>query len=124
MPTFKVTLHIQDGLTLGHVLMTKGVSLIHIVEESDKLLITHNIEKATKKVAPQNKFYHSSGKRVQDFIIEYMNGSDKISFKWAELGNHIEKLGFHKSSINNGITRLVKAKKTNRFDPGVYALVR
>ena len=123
MTTFKVTLQIADGLTLGHVLMTKGVTLIHIVETPDVPLLTHK-KPEKSNVAPPDKFYHSSGKRVQDFIIEYMNGSEKESFEWKELGEHIAKQGFRKSSINNGITRLIEVKKIKRVNPGVYSLVR
>jgi hypothetical protein len=127
MATFKVTLHIQDGLTLGHVLMTKGVELIHILEMEGPIKII-NIDQnqltkpnGTKKVRGPS-FKHPSGKSSQDFVVEYLRYNPPHGL-WKNMSQFVIEQGFSHSSINNAITRLLQKKIIKKVNPGVYALV-
>jgi hypothetical protein len=120
MATFKVTLHIQDGLTLGHVLMTKGVELIHIVETNDTIkLIEHE---SIKPDGRRVMFKHPSGKTAQEMVIEYMKTNHSIQYSWNTLQKHIMVQGFSKGSINNAIVRLLNRKQIKRVDVGKYMI--
>jgi hypothetical protein len=136
MATFKVTILVDDGLSLGSILMTKHVELLHIDEmphatihmekaslgKSDimKLIGT---TKSNKSVAQINRFNHPSGKTVKDFIVEHMEEQPNKHVRWSDLSKLIESLGFHKSSINNGISRLIDEKKIKRVGSGKYMLI-
>jgi hypothetical protein len=132
MPTFKVTLEITDGLTLGHVLMTKGVDLLHIVEtdrselhhdkrdrivEQIKLLTTH-------KTKTQGHFQHPSGKPIKEFVVDFLKESLNNTARWADMNKHIHGMGFGKSSLNNSLKFLVEGKIIKREKNGVYRLIR
>lgn len=81
-----------------------------------------------KLVAPpkENKiqhFKHPSGKSLHDLMILFMQHNPKI-MEWRELSNHAVELGFHKSSINNAITRLITKKIIEKTAPGMYRLIK
>jgi hypothetical protein len=125
MPIYKVTLHIQDGLTLGHVLMTKGVELIHIVETDGPKLIEHKPAKTNGHAKPtRTNFVHPDGKTSSEFIIEYMDKQNNKQARWGELRAAVYKEGFSKSTVNNGIIRLLSAKVIEKKGPALYQLVR
>jgi hypothetical protein len=134
MPVFKVTLLVSDGLSLGSVLMTNNVQLLHIqeVEEHAKYMGKTHIEHDTKLLLSEKKKYkesidhfrHPSGKRTMDFALEFFAKQPNKTAKWRELANHVAEQGFHKSSINNCISRLLKAGTIKREGPGLYKLVK
>jgi hypothetical protein len=130
MPTFKVTLHIYDGLTLGHVLMTKGVDLLHIEEIPDIIEHSHKKHHDTIKLpAPEaplkfrKGFKHPSGKTIGQFVLEYLDTAPKHTAKWNELNNLLKGLGFGKSSVNNAIGRLIREGVAERVSTGVFRLI-
>jgi hypothetical protein len=130
MPTFKVTLHIYDGLTLGHVLMTKGVDLLHIEEIADIIEHTHKKHHDTIKLpapeAPQRSrsgFKHPSGKTMPEFLLEYLDTAPKHTARWKDLNALLKGLGFGKSSVNNAVGRLIRAGIVERVSIGVFKLV-
>jgi hypothetical protein len=124
MSTFKVTLHINDGLALGSVLMTKGVELIHIVEtfghESkimEQKLLTNN---GKRKMV----FRSPDGKLMTDFIVDYISKSDTKTRKWKEINSFVKSKGFGRSSINSALTRLVANNIIKRIEIGTYMLIK
>jgi hypothetical protein len=131
MPTFKVTLLINDGLTLGHVLQTKGVEVLHIVEEQfnpkqveKRFLTDKKISVVNDGIGANGKpvhFKHPSGKTLIDFVFEYMQGKDRVT--WAELRRLAISLGFSQSSINNAISRLISNSKIKKVDQGMYSII-
>jgi hypothetical protein len=135
MATFKVTILVDDGLSLGSILMTKHVELLHIDEVPHKTIhmdksFTHSeaikllgTTKSNKSVAQINRFIHPSGKTVKAFILELMEEQPNKPSMWKDLAKHVESLGFHKSSINNGITRLIAEKKIKRVGTGKYMII-
>ena len=131
MPTFKVTMLISDGLSLGSVLMTNNVELLHIqeVEEHVKYMGKTHIEHNTKLLLPekkskrgQNHYKHPSGKTCQDFTIEYLQNNKTAT--WREMSANLVSLGYNKSSINNAVNRLIKRGLVGKIRPGVYQLVQ
>jgi hypothetical protein len=121
MQTFKVTLHIQDGLTLGHVLMTKGVTLIHIIEIDENVQKPKLIEHKTNGVH-RSQFRHPSMKPALDFVRDYLQKQETAS--WRELRKFIVAQGFANGTINNAIQRLLKEKQIVKVSLGIYKLVR
>jgi hypothetical protein len=77
----------------------------------------------TRSEAKQNRFNHPSGKTVKEFVLEHMNLEPNKSHKWGDLRKHVEAQGFSKSSINNGIARLLNEKKIKRDGVGKYKLI-
>ena len=130
MPTFKVTLHIYDGLTLGHVLMTKGVDLLHIEEIPDIIEHSHKKHHDTiKLLAPEAQkrsisgFKHPSGKTMPEFLLEYLDTAPKHTARWKDLNALLKGLGFGKSSVNNAVGRLIRAGVVERVSIGVFRLI-
>ena len=135
MPTFKVTVHIYDGLTLGHVLMTKGVDLLHIVQEDD--IIEHHTSKKYDTVkllasiaAPQKKqqiqrehFRHPTGKPIKEFVVEYLTQAPMHTARWKDMNNYVRSLGFGRSSLNNSLKFLTDGKLIKREKNGYYRLI-
>jgi hypothetical protein len=138
MAMFKVTILVDDGLSLGSILMTKHVELLHIDEVSkvemrmekssiaqhEVMKLIGNVKPNTRSIAQQNKFYHPSGRTVKEFVMEYMGLEPNKSHAWKDLRTHVETQGFSKSSINNGIARLLKDKKIRRDRVGKYKLIK
>jgi hypothetical protein len=138
MATFKVTILVDDGLSLGSILMTKHVELLHIAEishvaahmEKSNIDYGQNVKlieavKSNKRAkAQKERFSHPSGKRVQDFIIEFMEERPNKIAMWKDLAKHIQATGFERSSINNGISRLLKNKIIKREGTGKYKLIK
>jgi hypothetical protein len=132
MPTFKVTLHIYDGLTLGHVLMTKGVDLLHIEEIPDIIEHTHKKHHDTIKLPapevpprqPRQAYKHPSGKVMSQFLLEHFEHAPKQTATWKEMNKLLKDLGFGKSSVNNALSRLIKPGIVERVSVGVYKLVK
>src|ERR1700752_2937697 len=123
MPSFKVTLVVEDSLSLGSILMTKGISLLHIEEiieskraekkiHSEKLLLTHKEHKVRKQ------FKHPSGKRVIDFIVEFISNAPQNTAYWKEINENSISLGFSRSSINSALLRLIESKIIERKRQG------
>jgi hypothetical protein len=132
MPTFKVTVLISDGLSLGSVLMTNNVELLHIqeVEEHTKYMgktsTEHDIKllldigKKSKK--GQSHFIHPSGKTTLDFTLEFLQKHKTA--KWREMSENIVSLGYNKSSINNAVVRLVNRGLVEKVRPGLYQVTQ
>jgi DNA-binding MarR family transcriptional regulator len=103
------------------------VSDLNVEEVIEKPVVKQSI---VEKILIENKkkhkqvehFKHPSGRTLQDFILEYINNNPKYPANWKDIGKHAESLGFHKSSINNGITRLLKAGLIQKVSPGKYKL--
>jgi hypothetical protein len=81
------------------------------------------IEKSKRSVAQRGRYVHPTGKRVQDFALEYLEEQPNKIAKWAMLGKHIQSVGFSESSINNGISRLKENGAIKKIGPGMYKLV-
>jgi hypothetical protein len=104
--------------------MTKNVEMIHIEELTDHTKYVEKRSSPNKSKAALSRFVHPEGKRVKDFVLEYLEKQpDKIG-EWAELGEHIQSEGFKKSSINNGISRLLQSKQIKKVGVGKYQLVK
>lgn len=126
MPSFKVTVIISDGLTLGHVLMTKGVDLEHIVEMPDAIMQHRRsdpimLEKPIRK--KKTIFHHPSGKTLKEFVIEYLTDAPSKTAKWREINVYLSDLGYGKSTLNNGLKRLIEDNKVVRIKTGLFKLV-
>lgn len=126
---FKLVCIVEESLSLGSILMTKGVHTISIdtitahrmKEETPKeevKLITNNKKKIPEKTKP-DRFYHPSGKTAADLAVEFLKEKN-IEVTWAELSDHIANQGFNRSSTNNAISRLVKQKRIVRVEQGRY----
>lgn len=81
---------------------------------------TIKIDKPRKKQITH--FKHPSGRTLKDFMLEYMNNSPKYPATWGDLAKHSVSLGFHKSSVNNAVARLLKAELIQREGAGKYKL--
>lgn len=135
MPTFKVTLEITDGLTLGHVLMTKGVDLLHIVEtdhselhhdKRDRIvdqikLLTSSPKRGGKQ---REHFTHPSGKPIREFVVDYLKEAPAHTARWKDMNKHITAMGFGRSSLNNSLRILIENKFIKREKNGVYKLIK
>jgi hypothetical protein len=118
MSKYEVILHISDGLTLGHVLMTKGVEMIHIKEfENEK----RSIKQKSRETSTH--FKHPSGKTISKFIEEYMLKQTLHVATWKNLNVHIKSLGFARSSLNNSLKYLMKNEIIVREKVGVFKLI-
>jgi DNA replicative helicase MCM subunit Mcm2 (Cdc46/Mcm family) len=125
MPTFKVTLMVHDGLSLGSILMTKNVELINISEVNEANKTVHKkIHSTNVKREYKRPFKHPSGKRLIDFVLEKLQETSPESIKWKELHDMSMKLGYSKSSINNAIRRLVEKDAIEVPEHGYYRLIR
>jgi hypothetical protein len=125
--SFKLTVIINDSLSLGSVLMTKGVTAVHIETLPDTLMIEHkNISKNVKsqsikdKILTRKQFHHPSGKTSNEFILEYIQ--ERKELKWSEGQKYIQSLGFATSTLNNVITRLIEEKYIIRKSAGKYII--
>lgn len=87
-----------------------------------KLLAQHRLEAPQKNHKSRNKFNHPDGKTGQQFIIEYLNQMPDKQAKWSELGKYLESIGFARSSVNNGISRLLKDGKIEKVGPAMYGI--
>ena len=102
---------------------------LHVEEIMDAPIVKQpKIEKPKienkKRDKPIPHFKHPSGKSLIDFVFKYMeNNEDGIAF-WKELSAHALELGFHKSSINNAITRLIERDLIKKVGPGKYQLTK
>jgi hypothetical protein len=79
--------------------------------------------KLTMKQIQRTRFNHPSGKRVFDFIVEFIEKQPDKTATYGQMGHFIMKQGFSKSSINNGLTRLVLNNVIRKTDYGVYTMV-
>jgi hypothetical protein len=126
MSSFKVTVIISDGLTLGHVLMTKGVDLEHIVEIPDiPIVMQHRRSEPIlldKPRKPHVIFKHPSGKTLQIILKEHMENDPKQTYKWRSLSEVCVKEGYNKSSVNNAVARMLKAGTIKQVGTGLYKL--
>jgi hypothetical protein len=130
MPTFKVTLIVNNGLSLGSILMTKDVELLHITEVlrridiaekkyvNDKLLI-----EAKKIKQPRRHFSHPSGKIIKQFVAEHLLQKPGNKDRWININKYIISLGFGKSSLNNSLKHMISEKKIKSEGKGWYKLL-
>jgi hypothetical protein len=99
---------------------------LNIEEYPDQHVVERNVAVHKKLAAPpqkkMNHFKHESGKTLQELILEFMQNNPKYSYTWAELSAHTTSLGFNKSSINNGVSRLMMRKLIHKTSPGKYKL--
>ena len=86
----------------------------------EKLMLDSKLSEPDKK----ERFKHTTGKPLTDFIISYMKKSPNGIASWGELNEHSMKVGFKKSTINNAISRLINWNKIERISTGKYKLVR
>lgn len=117
---FKLVAIVNDSLSLGSILMTKGVTVISI-----DTYIGEAVSKESAKILSSTKkrikrFSHPEGKTGSDLIMEYMLVSQKA--QWGELKSFLVKQGFSESSVNNAIQRLVNDSNITRVKSGTYVL--
>lgn len=129
---FKLVAVVESSISLGSILMIDGVHVMSIdtltnkqmKEESVKeIQYLPKIEKAEKPKNPnmqRTKFHHPLGRTASDFVLEYLQ--QHKTGQWRELGKHVAEQGFAKSSINNGIQRLINQDKVKRIGVGIYAI--
>lgn len=123
---FKVGFTIQAETLFSIIAKMLPIENLHVEEiiEHQEIKTQSRIAKLVAKM-PQVKdstrrFVHPTGKRVQDFIVEFMEKQSTAN--WKELSDLIESQGYHKSSINNGLNRLIEAKIIKRTGVGMYKL--
>lgn len=76
-----------------------------------------------KKQQVTKKFKHPDGRSTMDFVMEYLSKLPDKKAKWVAIRKYIENQGFSKSSVNNGISRLIKINKIKRIAPGIYQII-
>lgn len=126
---FKLVAVVESSISLGSILMIEGVHVMSIdtltkgqmKEESAKeIKLLPKVEKPKNPNLSNKKFHHPLGKTSGDFVMEYLQ-QHKMG-QWKELKEFVAQQGFAKSSINNGLQRLVQMGKVMRTAPGLYAL--
>lgn len=127
---FKLVTIVENSLSLGSILLTDGVHVVSIdtitnkdikaepVHDPMKLLPKH-MPKSSPHTGP--KFKHPQNKTSSDFVIEYLE-QYKVG-TWKDLRAFVSEQGFAKSSINNGIARLIKMGRIKRVAAGKYGLI-
>ena len=127
---FKIVAIIDDSLSLGSVLMTKGVKAISI-ETIDQPPVLKAAELPYRKVTYHElntksknlpRFYHPSSKPAIQLIYEAFKDQSTFTFKEGMLKT--AELGFSPSSINNIITRLVKKGLIEKISNGKYKIIK
>jgi hypothetical protein len=130
MPTFKVTLIVNNGLSLGSILMTKDVELLHITEVlrridiAEKKYVNDKLLIETKKIKPPRRhFSHPSGKIIKQFVAEHLLQKPDHKDRWFNINKYIISLGFGKSSLNNSLKHMISEKKIKSEGKGWYKLL-
>jgi hypothetical protein len=125
MVKFKIGFTIESETLFFMMSKFLPVNDLHVEEIVDRSTEQIKLTLPKEKKSPKrvSHFKHSSGRTLQDFILEYMNNTSNYPVTWVELANRAESLGFRKSSINNGVTRLIKAKLIQRISSGKYKLM-
>jgi hypothetical protein len=124
MSKFKITLEVEDTLSLGSILMTKGVTMIDIEKLNVNKQVLKQVSMPIKKRKPYKSFKHPSGMRIQDIVVELLTKTPNNTAKWAEIKKVIEDVGFGKSSINSALKRLTDDKILEKLGGGVYKLIK
>lgn len=111
-------LHVEEIIEKSHIVEEKLLSSapVKVVNKP----INQSIKKERK---PYKPFKHPSGKRIVDFIIEFLHMTAGNA-TWREINNYIRALGFGKSSINSGLQRLMENKTIMKENNGVYKLLQ
>jgi hypothetical protein len=127
MVKFKVELTVSSQTLFGIIAkLLPPEDHLHIEEIMEDAVSKPSVEPphpqlVKPKLTNRSHFKHPSGKSAQDLVLEYMQRNQE-AVSWNDMGNYIKKLGFHKSSINNAITRLANRKLIERVSPGMYKL--
>jgi hypothetical protein len=120
---FKLVAIVVNSLSLGHILSTDGVHVVSIdtiVENKTKEKINYVPKKRESKRIGSTKFHHPSGKTASTFVLEYMQQHKTVN--WVDLKKFISEQGFHPSTVNNGIQRLLTMNQIRRISSGQYTV--
>lgn len=123
---FKLVTIVENSLSLGSILLTDGVHVVSIdtiTRKDIKAEPVHDPMKLLPKLAAKvrmKQFKHPDGRTAGDFVIEYLE-QHKVG-TWADLRTFVSAQGFAKSSINNGVARLIKTGRIRRIGTGKYSI--
>jgi predicted DNA-binding protein YlxM (UPF0122 family) len=93
----------------------KQSAIAKLIEENRPKMISDK----KKRMA---RFKHESGRTLQSLVEEAMAKNPDKLYGWGELSEFAYSFGFHKSSINNAITRMILQKVIEKAKPGMYKL--
>lgn len=111
---YKLVALIDNHLSLGSILVTKGVHVISIETVSDGQIKDENILIPRKVIRDQNE------KNTKEVVLDYLQRNSQAT--WGELRKLMSENGYAKTSVNNAITRLMKENKVIKVSHGTYAL--
>jgi hypothetical protein len=131
---FKLVCIVEEGLSLGSILMTNGVYAISIDtitklaaknQQPEQSVSEHMRQIAQlprkKRETKREVFKHPSGRHGKDFILEYMKNNNGKGER-VYMQKYLVQVGFAGSSINNILSRLEKDKLITNVEVGKYAI--